>query len=278
MQDKKQQIIESSIKLFAKKGFHSTSVQQIVNEANVAKGSFYNYFESKEDLMVSIYDYYFVTIMEKMNEAKVESNPRKVLIKQLDIYFQFLVDHKPFLIMLLRDQVPLVDDVESFIIQMRQQNFDWSKENILAVYGEDIRPYENDAAVMLEGIIHSYSSWLVVDAETLDLDVLPRFIVNRLDDVCYGMMKNQDKTAIRDLPQVFRHHDLLISKIRQIIQGAISEEKDKALEALDVIEQEVTKKEPQSIIIDSMIEHLKKFDAIYNEVLTLEKTLERDDS
>src|SRR5437660_573743 len=51
LKDKKQLIINAAIKCFAQKGFHSTSIQEIVDTAGIAKGSVYSYFKSKEDLL-----------------------------------------------------------------------------------------------------------------------------------------------------------------------------------------------------------------------------------
>lgn len=41
--------------LFARHGFPSTSVQQIVTEAQVTKGALYHYFDSKDDLLYEVY-------------------------------------------------------------------------------------------------------------------------------------------------------------------------------------------------------------------------------
>ncbi|MFD2637652.1 TetR/AcrR family transcriptional regulator [Piscibacillus salipiscarius] len=276
MNEKKKRIIQGSIELFAKKGFHTTSVQEIADQAGVAKGSFYNYFESKEELIVSIYDYYYATILERMKEAQQESDSREALMKQLQIYFDFIIENKPLIVMLLRDQVPLGRDAESFIIQTRQQNFNWAKNNILSIYGDSIKPYENDVAVLLEGMINSYTNWLVVDERTIDRAALPRFIVGRLDDMCQGLIKEQSSQPIQRLPQVFEERALSLTKIRQKIHSVVKDDSNKALEALDVIEQELQKDTPQHIIIESMLEHLRKFSAISEEVLSLEKTLESE--
>jgi len=49
-QERKQEIIEAATKLFAHKGFASTSISDIAKEVGMSKGLFYNYFESKEEL------------------------------------------------------------------------------------------------------------------------------------------------------------------------------------------------------------------------------------
>ncbi len=49
-EEKKRKILESSFLLFTEKGFKNTSIQEIVDKANVAKGTFYLYFKDKYDV------------------------------------------------------------------------------------------------------------------------------------------------------------------------------------------------------------------------------------
>lgn len=51
----KENIIEQSIRLFVSKGFSETSIQDIVDSLGVTKGTFYYYFNSKEELLMDIH-------------------------------------------------------------------------------------------------------------------------------------------------------------------------------------------------------------------------------
>ncbi len=50
----KQAIIEAGIRLFYEKGFSRTKISDITEAANVAHGTFYVYFKSKEDFFISL--------------------------------------------------------------------------------------------------------------------------------------------------------------------------------------------------------------------------------
>jgi AcrR family transcriptional regulator len=51
---RRSQILDEAARLFAERGYHPTSVAEIVESLGVGKGVFYWYFESKEDLFLEI--------------------------------------------------------------------------------------------------------------------------------------------------------------------------------------------------------------------------------
>ncbi len=53
--DKYQSIIEAAVEVFARYGYHRARVSDIAREAGVADGTVYLYFESKEDVLVSLF-------------------------------------------------------------------------------------------------------------------------------------------------------------------------------------------------------------------------------
>lgn len=54
MTEKQQRIVETAIKMFAEKGFASTSTSEIAKAAGVAEGTIFRHFGSKENLLFSV--------------------------------------------------------------------------------------------------------------------------------------------------------------------------------------------------------------------------------
>src|SRR5690242_12607741 len=54
--DKYQRIIEAAINVIAEKGFHNSRVADIAEQANVADGTVYLYFRSKEQILMAALD------------------------------------------------------------------------------------------------------------------------------------------------------------------------------------------------------------------------------
>jgi len=51
---RKAQILDAAAKVFSEKGFHRATTREIAEAADVSEGTIYNYFGSKDDLLISI--------------------------------------------------------------------------------------------------------------------------------------------------------------------------------------------------------------------------------
>ncbi|OGP57635.1 MAG: hypothetical protein A2V67_09275 [Deltaproteobacteria bacterium RBG_13_61_14] len=49
-------ILESAIKVFARKGFHNSRISEIAAEAEVADGTIYLYFKNKDDILIRLFE------------------------------------------------------------------------------------------------------------------------------------------------------------------------------------------------------------------------------
>src|ERR1700683_2769614 len=62
--DKRERILHAAVRVFAKKGFHATRVSEVAKAAGVADGTIYLYFESKEQLLVSLFEHRVDRLLE----------------------------------------------------------------------------------------------------------------------------------------------------------------------------------------------------------------------
>ena len=83
-QQSRSKILEAALELFASRGFHNTSIEQIRKLAGVSKGLIYNYFADKEDLMNQI-------VFEEMKQGDVIIEEMGRLTTAED-RFKFLID------------------------------------------------------------------------------------------------------------------------------------------------------------------------------------------
>lgn len=93
--DKQTQIFEAARKLFLKQGFKSTNIAAITTQAGVAVGSFYHFFNSKEDIFIQVYNYENEVVKQKiMNNLNLNQEPQQLLEFALKQIFKYTRDNK----------------------------------------------------------------------------------------------------------------------------------------------------------------------------------------
>jgi AcrR family transcriptional regulator len=105
------QVMAIALRLFSKKGYHATSIDDIIKEAGIVKGTFYLHFESKYDLLEKIVDSYLQILLEALKLLDI-SMP-KPLPEVKEFYYQISSrlmendDLKHFIKIFLRDAMSL---------------------------------------------------------------------------------------------------------------------------------------------------------------------------
>ncbi|MGD8521196.1 MAG: TetR/AcrR family transcriptional regulator [Desulfobacterales bacterium] len=69
--DKYHRILEAAVRIFAKQGFHQSTIAQIAKEAGVADGTIYLYFKNKDDILVQFFSYRTKQVFEQF-QAEVD--------------------------------------------------------------------------------------------------------------------------------------------------------------------------------------------------------------
>ena len=79
--DKRRQILDAAIRVFARQGFHSTRVADIADEAGVAYGLVYHYFKSKDEVLNELFSERWSLLLAAIDEAdaSAELTPRAKL-------------------------------------------------------------------------------------------------------------------------------------------------------------------------------------------------------
>ena len=87
--DKRRQILDAAIRVFARQGFHSTRVSDIADEAGVAYGLVYHYFKSKDEVLNELFSERWSLLLAAIEEADREgASPRA----KLEAVAGFIVD------------------------------------------------------------------------------------------------------------------------------------------------------------------------------------------
>ncbi len=87
-QDIKQKIIETGARIIHQKGYNHTGIQEVLKVAGIPKGSFYFYFNNKEDFGLHVIDFYnnmYLDMIDPIVNNK-DISPLKRIEKMLDLF------------------------------------------------------------------------------------------------------------------------------------------------------------------------------------------------
>ncbi|SEN39958.1 DNA-binding transcriptional regulator, AcrR family [Mesobacillus persicus] len=290
MNEKKKRLFDSGMKLFASKGYHRTSIQEITNEAGVSKGSFYVYFQSKEEFMLTAYQHFYSQMKERIERVRqVDLSPKESLAKQINVWMQYIYDHKDFIMMHLRENISIAGSVDELTQKIKVDSYHWMRENIEAIYGpEEMKPNLVDTVIQLEGLLQSYLKWKLHDEVDIEIEKLGPFLVRRLDDLVKGMRERQEEAlvVINQLPHTYekrrgqtdetRSLPETILELKEKLQGlALPDEKINQLyEVIDLLEAEVGKENCQPVLIQGLLAHFNPIAEVEQECQEIARLLD----
>lgn len=98
-------IIEAARHVFAKLGFGATTVRDIIRETNLASGTFYNYFKSKEEVFEAIQDETALRIRPRLRAERIRAKDFEAFITgTFRTFFDFVYhDRKTFATMRINE-------------------------------------------------------------------------------------------------------------------------------------------------------------------------------
>lgn len=93
-EERRNELIDAAEELFLINGYNNTSVSHIVKRVSVAQGTFYYYFNSKEDIFVAIFERRSALVLKKMEEKIKEKDYNA--IEKINYATKIYIDSKGF--------------------------------------------------------------------------------------------------------------------------------------------------------------------------------------
>lgn len=87
--EKRRQILDAAVRVFARQGFHATRVSDIADEAGVAYGLVYHYFRSKDEVLSELFVERWSLLLTAIEEADRAGGPHR---ERLAAVAGFIID------------------------------------------------------------------------------------------------------------------------------------------------------------------------------------------
>ncbi|WP_096156537.1 MULTISPECIES: TetR/AcrR family transcriptional regulator [Bacillus] len=154
MHERKKQVLKKAHKLFVKKGFHSTSIQDILDDSGISKGTFYNYFSSKNELIISIFQLVYDDFEKERNELLIghKRSDQQIFIQQMVL--QLKTNRVNHLVPLFEELVMSKDeDLKQFILDFQLKMLGWIFERFTDLFGVEKKKYLLDCSIMFTALL-----------------------------------------------------------------------------------------------------------------------------
>jgi len=112
---RKAQILVAARKVFSVKGYHASSIADILEEAGVARGTFYLYFASKRAIFEELLEEMFIQIAGGVHRVSTEPEAQPALEQLYGMVYRIigvLEENRELTIILLREAVGLDSDFD----------------------------------------------------------------------------------------------------------------------------------------------------------------------
>lgn len=271
----KVELIKTAMKLFAKKGYYATSIQDIVEAWGISKGAFYHHFSSKEELMLSIVKHHLDELFLQFTSVKSEgASERELFMKQIQIQLEGILSEKDFFHIMMAEQLPKIsEDIHRYLFAQRARIFNWYCQRLIDIYGEDVRKHVLDLAAILNGLLREYMFYMMFNPEMLSASDVARFVVQKIDAIVAQLeAKDQPllkKEAIRYFAEMEererqqRQEQIVerIGRLKDAISGLSLDKKThhQLHSALDTLEAELTNDQsaPREYVVKGILLYIE---------------------
>src|SRR5690348_8401994 len=83
--DIRERLFQAALKLFSEKGFAETTVEDITNAADVGKGTFFNYFPSKEHILIAFGEMQIGKLQQAVDNLRESHESMPAFLRSLSV-------------------------------------------------------------------------------------------------------------------------------------------------------------------------------------------------
>lgn len=158
--DRERQMMAVAEQVFAERGYVAASMDEIAERVGVSKPMLYEYFKSKEGLLVACIRQARAELLQVTSQAAVQAeNPEQMLRQGLIAYFRFIAEHRQSWALLRSEAAVVGPSAAAEIEAVRQQQTDLIS-GTMSLYAPENSPLSADpAAEVIVGGCERLALW-----------------------------------------------------------------------------------------------------------------------
>ena len=181
-ESKRELITEAAIQVFSRKGYHHSKMEEIAMEAGIGKGTIYEYFPGKlqllQDIMEQSYRLYDHTLDLTLAESTLEDKLEALIRGHL----QFCQDNKDLTRILFLDTDVIDEELRQWAWQKKVQKEQYLQEMFAeAIRRGEIKPMDDRLlTIVIGGILMSFWGPIVMENWQVDPGVAAHQVNNMI--------------------------------------------------------------------------------------------------
>ncbi|RST58624.1 TetR/AcrR family transcriptional regulator [Siminovitchia terrae] len=255
---KKEKIIEVAKQLFRTKGYHDTAIQDILEHSKVSKGTFYNYFSTKSQLILHIIQKVDAKVEEQQNLLLLEGMPND---KQI-FYSQLRVKHSIYGTEKIAELYNISlgendEELQKYMAKSHYKELDWLATRLIEVYGNEIEDSAMDLSTHFIGGLgyqFRYSDQMKLDLNSSD--ILDYNIIRLEKNIETTKQSNQVLFPYKS-PSSVESQEIAISKIQKLLTINDDEFSQEEQEIINFILEEIQNSYVRWGVCEGAIRQLK---------------------
>jgi len=115
VEEKRRQILDAAVRVFAHKGFHTSRVGDIAEEAGVAHGLLYHYFESKDQLLETVFHENWGVLLDRIRAVEETDEPATEQLRHVALILLRTWRHEPDVVRVVVREIARSPEVQERI-------------------------------------------------------------------------------------------------------------------------------------------------------------------
>lgn len=223
---KKENIIEVAKQLFRTKGYHDTAIQDILEQSKVSKGTFYNYFSTKSQLILYIIQKVDAKVEEQQNLLLQEGN----LYDKKIFYSQLRVKHTIYGTEKISELYNISlgendEELQKYMAESHYKELNWLAKRLIEVYGHEIKESAMDLSTHFIGGLgyqFRYSDQMKLNINSTD--ILDYNILRLEKNIEITKHTNHNLFPYK-YPDSINNQEEAINKIQKLLNKAVNDYK-----------------------------------------------------
>ncbi|MGE8206945.1 TetR/AcrR family transcriptional regulator [Heyndrickxia sp. NPDC080065] len=237
---KREQIIEVAKSLFQLKGYHHTSVQDILEQSGVSKGTFYNHFSSKSQLILYIIQEVDIKVEEQQNQMLIDGDIHSKHIFHNQLRVKHSIYSSENILELYNISMAENDEkLREYMEESHYKELNWLAKRLIEVYGFGLEANAMDLAThFIGGLGYQFRYCNQMNLDTKSSDILDYNILrleknieitkqhnNILFPFSIGIINKSLETVLRNIRNILEEvkKDMISKEENELIDFILEE-------------------------------------------------------